>query len=290
MAFPTTQNNVQSLHLNQSSLKLNFKYNSEDIHVKYASKRTTTNRGTYLRPRVQMSAPRQQPDQQTRQLPLQLGGRLKGQSNVFKTPQVNLWKPVQRQPCVAEESHDLSLYRKRKREILDFLGESSDQQTRQLPLQLDGYESIVEPMECMTTHHNASLVNYDMVLAFENTKTQTTSPESKNTEAQSACFDDNSSGSGSKNMKIPSVSLVDCDMVSKSEKIKAQVACLDDNSSVSVSENLKIPSVSSADCDMVSESKKTKVQVACSEDKSSGSGSGNKKIPSVSLADFLTAS
>ncbi|GJZ36542.1 hypothetical protein Tco_0582733 [Tanacetum coccineum] len=51
MAFPTSQNNVQSLHFNQSSLKVNFKYNSEDIHVKYASQRTT-NRGTYLRPRV----------------------------------------------------------------------------------------------------------------------------------------------------------------------------------------------------------------------------------------------
>ncbi|GKF86412.1 hypothetical protein Tco_0254239, partial [Tanacetum coccineum] len=76
----------------------------------------------------------------------------------------------------------------------------------------------------------------------------------------------------------------------ESEKTKAQVACLDDNSSVSGSENMKIPSVSSADCDMVSESKKTKVQVACSEDKSSGSGSGNMKIPSVSLADFLTES
>ncbi|GKC52912.1 hypothetical protein Tco_1075657 [Tanacetum coccineum] len=35
-----------------------------------------------------LGAPRQQPDQQTRQLPLQLGGRLKGQSNVFKTPQI----------------------------------------------------------------------------------------------------------------------------------------------------------------------------------------------------------
>nr|GEZ36610.1 zinc finger, TAZ-type [Tanacetum cinerariifolium] len=120
MAFPTSQNNVQSLHFNQSS---------EDVHVKYASQRTTTNRGTYLRPRVQMSAPHQQPDQQTHQVPLQLGGRLKGQSNVFKTPQVNLSKPVQRQPCVAEESHDLSLYRKQKHEILDFRGESWEEGT-----------------------------------------------------------------------------------------------------------------------------------------------------------------
>ncbi|GKA51572.1 zinc finger, TAZ-type containing protein [Tanacetum coccineum] len=79
-------------------------------------------------------------------------------------------------------------------------------------------------------------------------------------------------------------------MVSESEKTKAKVACLDDNSLGSGSENMKILSVSSVDCDMVSESKKTKIQVACSEDKSSGSRSGNMKIPSVSLADFITAS
>ncbi|GKF55383.1 hypothetical protein Tco_0165723 [Tanacetum coccineum] len=63
--------------------------------------------------------------------------------------------------------------------------------------------------------------------------------ESESTEAQSACFDDNSSG----------------------------FACFDDNSSRSRG-NMKIPSVSSVDCDMVSKSEKTKAEVACSEDKS----------------------
>ncbi|GJT76207.1 histone acetyltransferase HAC1-like protein isoform X3 [Tanacetum coccineum] len=310
MAFPTSQDNVQSLHFNQTSLKVNFKYNSEDTHDKYASQRTTTNRGTYLRPRVQMSAPRQQLDQQTRQLPLQLSGQLKGQSNVFKTPQINLWKPVQRQPCVAEES--LSLYRKRKHEILDFLGKSWEEGTlfdvlrpfyklphleeysnisdedlsavKTEPLAMfsgtkaniiitegatgsneqiskgsegngdnttkdefneplefhfqdnttshgreessqagpgvncdintnsDGYESIVEPMECMTTHQNASSVDCDMVLAFENTKTQT------------ASFNDNETGPGSGNIKIQSVSSVDCDLVFESKSTEAQTA------------------------------------------------------------------
>ncbi|GKA51574.1 hypothetical protein Tco_0744770 [Tanacetum coccineum] len=223
VAFPTTQNNVQSSHLNESSLKLNFKYNSEYIHVKYALERTTTNRGTYLRPRVQMSDPLpnnlyqkhrqasicsfrkrkleildfldESSDQQTRQLPLQLGGQLKGQSNVFKTPHVNLWTPVQRQPYIAEESR----------------------------LEFKGYRSV-------------SSVDCEMV------------SESEITEAQTACFDDNSLGSG--NMKILSVSSVSCEMVSESENTEAQSACFDDNSSGSGSENMKIPSVSLVDCDM----------------------------------------
>ncbi|GKA31598.1 zinc finger, TAZ-type containing protein [Tanacetum coccineum] len=176
----------------------------------------------------------------------------------------------------------------------------------------DGYESIMEPMERMKTHQNASSVDCDEVLAFENTKTQTTSfndnetgpgsghiniqsvfsvdcdmvYESESIEAQTACFDDNGSGPGSGNMKIPSVSSVDCEMVSESEITEAQTACFNDNSSGgSKSENMKIPSVSLVDCDMVSESEKTKAQVACLDDNSSVSGSENMKIPSVSSAD-----
>nr|GEY46475.1 zinc finger, TAZ-type [Tanacetum cinerariifolium] len=79
-------------------------------------------------------------------------------------------------------------------------------------------------------------------------------------------------------------------MVSELEILEAQTACFDDNSSGSGSGNMHIRSVSSVDCGMVAESEKTKVKVACSEDKSSGSRSGNMKIPSVSLADFITAS
>ncbi|PWA92522.1 zinc finger, TAZ-type [Artemisia annua] len=411
MGFPTSVKNVQSLPLNQSNLKLNFKYNSEDSHVNYASQRPTTNRGTYLRPRVQMSAPHQQSNQQTRQLPLQLGGQLKGQLNVFKTPQVNVWKPVQRRPRVAEEScDDISLYRKRRREILDFLGESWEEGTlfdalkpfyklpnleecsnkseedlsavKTEPLAMfsgtkandiitkgasgsneqiskgsegnddnttkdefneplefcfqentsvgkeessqvgpivncglnttsDAYESVVEPMECMTPHHNASADDCDMVLEFGETQTQIRSfndnatglgsghikipsvssvdcemvSESDNTEAQTACFDDNNSGSGSGNMKIPSVSSVDCEMVSESDNTKAQTACFDDNNSGSGSGKIKIPSVSLVDCDMVSESEKAKAQVAYLDDNSSGLGSENMKIPSVTSAD-----
>nr|GEX27217.1 histone acetyltransferase HAC1-like isoform X3 [Tanacetum cinerariifolium] len=175
------------------------------------------------------------------------------------------------------------------------------------------YESIVEPMECMTTHQNASSVDSDMVLAFKKTKTQTASfndnetgpgsghikiqtvslvdcdlvseSERESTEAQTACCDDNNSWSGSGNMKIPGVSSVECEMVSESEITEAQTACFDDNSSGSGSWNMKIRSVSSVDCGMVSESEKTKAEVACLDDNSSALGSENMKIPSVSFAD-----
>nr|GFA23632.1 hypothetical protein [Tanacetum cinerariifolium] len=76
-------------------------------------------------------------------------------------------------------------------------------------------------------------------------------------------------GSGSGHIKIPSVSSVDCEMVSESKNTEAQTACFDyynDNGSVLGSEDMKTLSVSFADCDMGSENKKTKVQVACSDD------------------------
>ncbi|GKA51573.1 hypothetical protein Tco_0744769 [Tanacetum coccineum] len=299
MAFPTTRNNVQSLHLNQSSLKLNFKYNSEDIHDKYASERTTTNCGTYLR--------------------LQLGGRLKGQSNVFKTPQVNLWKPVQRQPCVAEESRDLSLYRKRKQrywiswlnyetsatqrqpcvakesrdlslyrkrkcEILDFLGESWEEGTLfdvlrpfyKLP-RLEEYSN--------KSNEDLSAVKTKPLAMFSGTKgniiitegaTGSNEQISKGLKGMAIILQKmnsmNHPRSGSGHIKIQSVSLVDYEIVSESESIETQTACFDDNSLGSGSGNMKIPSVSSVDCEMVSESKNTEAQIACFDDISSGSG------------------
>nr|GFA98734.1 zinc finger, TAZ-type [Tanacetum cinerariifolium] len=45
--------------------------------------------------------------------------------------------------------------------------------------------------------------------------------ESYNTNVQPACFNDNSSSLGSGTMKIPSISLVDHDMVSEFEQEKA---------------------------------------------------------------------
>nr|GEX11688.1 RNA-directed DNA polymerase, eukaryota [Tanacetum cinerariifolium] len=88
----------------------------------------------------------------------------------------------------------------------------------------DSYKSIVEPMECMTTHQNASSIDCDMV------DCEMVS-ESERTEAQTTCYDDNSSGSASRNIKISSVSSVDCEIVFESENTKAQTACFDDNSS-----------------------------------------------------------
>ena len=50
--------------------------------------------------------------------------------------------------------------------------------------------------------------------------------ESKNTNAQPACFNGYSSGRVTGNMKIPRLSLVDHDMVYESEQTKAGVSCL----------------------------------------------------------------
>ncbi|GJW05942.1 histone acetyltransferase HAC1-like protein isoform X1 [Tanacetum coccineum] len=70
---------------------------------------------------------------------------------------------------------------------------------------------------------SSQAVDCDMVLAFENTKTQT------------ASLNDNETGPGSGHIKIQSVFSVDCDLVFESESTEAQTACFDDNSSGSIS-------------------------------------------------------
>nr|GEY58151.1 zinc finger, TAZ-type [Tanacetum cinerariifolium] len=99
---------------------------------------------------------------------------------------------------------------------------------------------------------SVSLVNCEMM------------SESKNTEARTACFDDNSSWlrSGTRITNILSVTLVDHEMVFESENINAQPPCFNGNSFGLGLGNIKIPSISLVDHDMVSESKQAKSQVS----------------------------
>ncbi|GJT32499.1 putative histone acetyltransferase chromatin regulator PHD family protein [Tanacetum coccineum] len=309
--FPTSVNDVQILNASQYSLQPILQHNREDsifMSSKYNPQLITTNSGTYMQPQVQMSAPHQRPNQQTRKLPVQLDNQLKDQSFVFEIPHVSSGKPV---PRVAGESSDLNCGRKRKHGNLDLLsGGLLDmlQQSQRLPRLKecsDKSEDVTvvktAPLTMVSGSKFNSMIADDPTGSYEyitkryessiitttkdKLKEPTEVPFEEKTNHENKEFNTVSDDYESL-MNHENVSSVDCGMVLESERTKMQITSLDDNSSG----NIKTTSVSSADCEMVSESENSETRITSFDNKNSGSGFGNIKTPSVPSVDIIMGS
>lgn len=110
MGPQTSMGNVRSVYSSQCSWQPYVQYNNEATHILPSiDNPQRSNCGTFLQPRVQMLASNK-PNQWARQPSVQSDNQLKDQSDAYMNPHLNLWKPVQGQPRVAEESSSHNCY------------------------------------------------------------------------------------------------------------------------------------------------------------------------------------